>query len=825
MITVPEELKALINADSRTFRVRLLKNEEVYEEILSLKKSVAFPFSSMSIGNALSACVECTASDIPVSITGVKMQVEISAYEWEEWIKLGTFTAEKPTVQDGNVTFTAYDAMASAANVSYKSTLDDSEHTAQEYFDDICAVLGEGCVELDENLASLVISVNRLSGYSCRDALAYLAGYLGRNCVVNRDGLFEMVPFKAVNYDMLNADRIAVPELSDSDCVIGYLACCVDDETTLQSGNGSRGFEFVCPFMTQERLDEIGTELFGEVSAVRVYRPGKIKQLLGDPRLEISDVVSLNFNGEIYVMPIMSLVLDFDGGLQTEIESFELAEPNALSLSERISFEQKQAKAKTDAYINSVAEFSQAIQKAYGVLNTNIDGITYFHDTEKIEDAKYIYCMTTNGIAFTNSWGGSHDNTVWKYGIDKDGEAFLNMLNVFHIKADLIEAGKITSKDGKTYYDLDNGVIGTTDTEKDENGEDVVRYQYEQSAEGVFLKTGTALTFQEYLDSLSDERKAEIEAEILKKLGIEDPSEMSSTSRIYYKLYSFFYKTNLWRLANKGFTVQCEDDTGIYQYQFSGNKAIFSKMTNGESAETQYSADGIKSDQRLKIEAPGIDLPVTILTSEDDCNQIFDDGVYIYSTDTVKNGLKNAPFPNAAVILIFGAKSVTTQKIQIAFRYGATGYFAFRPLFNGWLSWSYRGEESIQSSEYPGCFYRIVDGETEWVNPPMEDGVEYRTTERIDGKPVYKQYGSLGALPNATTKAFAVSVSGAKLDKAKLTVEAYNSSNRRYTFPFINTDGAIRAIVYATGARTYTIKSFSDLSDYSASYFIEFTKQ
>ncbi len=122
-------------------------------------------------------------------------------------------------------------------------------------------------------------------------------------------------------------------------------------------------------------------------------------------------------------------------------------------------------------------------------------------------------------------------------------------------------------------------------------------------------------------------------------------------------------------------------------------------------------------------------------------------------------------------------------------------------------------------------FYNNVWQPWEWVNPPMEDGVEYRTTERIDGKPVYKQYGSLGALPNASTLAFAVSVSGAKLDKAKLTVEAYNSSNRRYTFPFINTDGAIRAIVYATGARTYTIKSFSDLSDYSASYFIEFTKQ
>lgn len=43
----------------------------------------------------------------------------------------------------------------------------------------------------------------------------------------------------------------------------------------------------------------------------------------------------------------------------------------------------------------------------------------------------------------------------------------------------------------------------------------------------------------------------------------------------------------------------------------------------------------------------------------------------------------------------------------------------------------------IESAEYPGCYYRTVDGETEWINPPMIEGVEYRTSERCKGKPVY----------------------------------------------------------------------------------------
>lgn len=40
----------------------------------------------------------------------------------------------------------------------------------------------------------------------------------------------------------------------------------------------------------------------------------------------------------------------------------------------------------------------------------------------------------------------------------------------------------------------------------------------------------------------------------------------------------------------------------------------------------------------------------------------------------------------------------------------------------------------------------------EWVNPPMLLGVEYRTTERHNGKPVYTKLVDCGAMPNNTIK-------------------------------------------------------------------------
>lgn len=58
---------------------------------------------------------------------------------------------------------------------------------------------------------------------------------------------------------------------------------------------------------------------------------------------------------------------------------------------------------------------------------------------------------------------------------------------------------------------------------------------------------------------------------------------------------------------------------------------------------------------------------------------------------------------------------------------------------------AYAGE--MESDEYPGCYYRMVDGEKEWRNPPMVDGQDYRTTERCDGKAVYVTRIKFSGLP------------------------------------------------------------------------------
>lgn len=73
-----------------------------------------------------------------------------------------------------------------------------------------------------------------------------------------------------------------------------------------------------------------------------------------------------------------------------------------------------------------------------------------------------------------------------------------------------------------------------------------------------------------------------------------------------------------------------------------------------------------------------------------------------------------------------------------------TTNLAFKPNNGVWLS-AMRGRTS------DGTW-----GKWEYVNPPMLESVEYRTTERFNGRPVYAQLFNCGTLPNAFYKEYTV---------------------------------------------------------------------
>ena len=117
----------------------------------------------------------------------------------------------------------------------------------------------------------------------------------------------------------------------------------------------------------------------------------------------------------------------------------------------------------------------------------------------------------------------------------------------------------------------------------------------------------------------------------------------------------------------------------------------------------------------------------------------------------------------------------------------------------------------------------VVWGEWEWVNPPMQLGVEYRTTERYLGKPVYCKLVDFGALPNNTTKNVSLNI-----DNPEYLVGIWGNSNKNISIPSNNFGGSMvdgsNIVAIWTNLLGVYISTNEDRSDHSAIVLVKYTK-
>ena len=120
---------------------------------------------------------------------------------------------------------------------------------------------------------------------------------------------------------------------------------------------------------------------------------------------------------------------------------------------------------------------------------------------------------------------------------------------------------------------------------------------------------------------------------------------------------------------------------------------------------------------------------------------------------------------------------------------------------------------ALESTDYPGCYYRMVNGVQEWLNPPIVGGGEYRTAERCMGYPIYTKLISFGNLPNATAKTVAHGISGVGI---VTDVYGYTSYGRSLWQPGLTS-------MYADSTNIH-ITTTANLSEQAASIVLKYTK-
>ena len=124
---------------------------------------------------------------------------------------------------------------------------------------------------------------------------------------------------------------------------------------------------------------------------------------------------------------------------------------------------------------------------------------------------------------------------------------------------------------------------------------------------------------------------------------------------------------------------------------------------------------------------------------------------------------------------------------------------------------------AVESEEHSGCYYRMVGGVQEWINPPSTIGVEYRTTERWNGKTVYSKVVNFGKLPNTSEKSVA---HGIAVVTNFISITAVAGIVGGTQFEFSKTEGES---IKVSGANI-VIKSNWNATDYQAYAFLKYVK-
>ena len=277
------------------------------------------PNNEITIGNTCASSVTFSIYMPAISLEnkeitvfeGVKVGTEI------KYIKLGIFTVTKQTSDGEYTSYEAYDRM-------YKADM--------PYFSDMTfpstdkAILNEICGKLGISLATNIVTTHTISdkpqGYTYREIIGYMAMLQGCNAVINSDGNLELRWYKDSDY-VLDGHKYyqqGVTLTTSKDFIIQKLTCNntksgSTEQSQITSGDGATGLSFANPFMTQAILDEVYKKI-GSFT----FRPLTVK-FVGDYRLEVGDIITVNKAGVDYKVPVMQITHECDGGLMDTITS------------------------------------------------------------------------------------------------------------------------------------------------------------------------------------------------------------------------------------------------------------------------------------------------------------------------------------------------------------------------------------------------------------------------------------------------------------------------------------------------------------------------
>lgn len=299
---------------ARYYSKYLVDGKEYNQTLNEFKYSnIINPNNSISIGNTCSSSVTFSIFKPQITLENKDITIfeGVKGNSGIEYVQIGIFTATKEESNGEYTKYTAYDKMYKAEKGYFSELTYPS--TDKAILEEICTKLG---IQLATSITNTHTITDKPQGYTMREMIGYMAMLQGGNAAINSDGNLEIKWYKDSGYvlDGHQYYQQGVTFTTSKDFTIRKLTCnntkSGDSKTSeITAGDGTTGLSFANPFMTQANLNEIYNKIGGFQ-----FRPLTVK-FLGDWRLEVGDIITVNKGGVDYKVPIMQIMHECDGGL------------------------------------------------------------------------------------------------------------------------------------------------------------------------------------------------------------------------------------------------------------------------------------------------------------------------------------------------------------------------------------------------------------------------------------------------------------------------------------------------------------------------------
>lgn len=479
MIQVNPHNAAFIMSDSRTFRGIMVfedtGTESVSTAIVSAEVSFTIPEEDIRPGMVLTSQASITvAADVGDQVEGKHFELYLIPQfgqgstthgdlkfrthgELEEYthgeikglsgesIPLGRFKATAVKLTGDKTTIEAHDDLYGADRTFTTGRAFPCSSLAIEQ--DICNALGIAGV--NHSFDTSISAPPEDCTY--REMLGFIAALDGgKHAMIDRNGYLIHKDMAAVivNSDTytVSKSRSAEPEVERNEIAVTDITCVKSETTEYATHNQAqkeRRIIFTNPYMTQAIFNTIAAKYVG-----LTYKPLSAKYILGDPRLELLDIVSVEGGKQnaSWTVPLTSLTYSYDGGLSCTLVSGGKTDAQSDTTDGPMTRYVKQlVETKTDsatealresmkAAINYILDPIQSGQGGYHFQAFNQDGkleADYWTDNPNLSQASHIIMINQNGIAGTDNG----INGDWRFAIESDGK----------INADYILAGTLSA--------------------------------------------------------------------------------------------------------------------------------------------------------------------------------------------------------------------------------------------------------------------------------------------------------------------------------------------------------------------------------------------